>query len=152
MKSRDKLVLIIFIVILIIAVLVSVLIISHSQQKQNSETVTYAAPLTLAAAPIYVADAKGFWHDAGINVKVSYFSSGAKALDALLANDAEVMSVSETPPLRAYLNGAKINIISTMTEHREAKLTVRTNEISKPQDMVGKKIGTVPGTNSDYYM
>jgi len=62
------------------------------------------------------------------------------------------MSVSETPPLRAALQGQSIRWIATVTEHHEAKLTVRTNVISKPGDFIGRKVGTVTGTNSDYYM
>lgn len=117
-----------------------------------SESITYAVPLTIAAAAAYVADDQGFWAEEGIDVKLELFDSGRQALDALLAHDAEVMSVSETPPLRAVLQGQEIRWIATVAEHHEAKLTVRTDVISKPEDLVGHKIGTVVGTNSDYYM
>jgi len=125
---------------------------SQNNNASNRPAVRYAAPLTIAAAPVYVADSKGFWTDEGLDMKVTYFDSGRKALDALLSSDADVMSVSETPPLRAYLAGSNINIISTVTEHKEAKMTVRTDRVSTPEDVKGKKIGTVAGTNSDYYM
>ncbi len=153
-KTHNKRIFGIIFVLVIVALIIGGIITIVALQNKQKEVVTvrYAAPLTIAAAPLYVADTKGFWADAGINVKVSYFSSGKDALNALLANDAEVMSVSETPPLRAYLSGAKISIIGTMTEHQEAKLSVRTDRISKPSDLKGKKIGTVTGTNSDYYM
>jgi len=123
-----------------------------AELESSRPTVRYAAPLTIAAAPVYVADAMGFWNDEGLDMKVTYFDSGRKALDALLSNNAEVMSVSETPPLRAYLAGSKINMITTVAEHKEAKMTVRTDRITNLQDVKGKKIGTVAGTNSDYYM
>lgn len=154
MKNRRKLVVgIILGLFILVLVPVGIYVKNNTQVKPVSRiTVRYAAPLTIAAAPVYVADAKGFWDDEGVDMKVTYFDSGRKALDALLSNNAEVMSVSETPPLRAYLAGSKINVIATVTEHREAKLTVRTDRITSTDDVKGKKIGTVAGTNSDYYM
>lgn len=147
--------------ILGIGLLLLVVIIAFARLNKNTSdqsgskintTVRYAVPLTIAAAPAYVAEEKGFWKDAGVDVKVTYFDSGREALDALLSNNAEFMSVSETPPLRAYMSGQDIKIFTTTTEHREAKLTVRTDRVTQPNDVKGKKIGTVAGTNSDYYM
>lgn len=154
MKSRKKLVIGIILGILLLAFVTVGLYAKNSAPVKDKDqiTVRYAAPLTIAAAPVYVADAKGFWNEEGVNMKVTYFDSGRKALDALLSNNADVMSVSETPPLRAYLAGSKINIVATVTEHKEAKMTVRTDRITTPEDVKGKKIGTVAGTNSDYYM
>lgn len=143
-----------FALIILVIVLTALWIFSKNNTLTQSDqaTIRYAAPLTIAAAPVYVADAQGFWAEEGLDVEVTYFDSGRKALDALLSNDAEVMSVSETPPLRAYLAGSKINTITTVTEHKEAKMTVNQEKVNAPQDVKGKKIGTVAGTNSDYYM
>lgn len=152
MKDRRKYIAGGVVVLLITAVIGRNILVNNMQTQKVVATVQYAAPLTIAAAPVYVADAMGFWNDEGLKVNVTYFDSGRKALDALISNNAEVMSVSETPPLRAYLTGSKIKIITTVTDHKEAKMTVRTDRISSPQDVKGKKIGTVAGTNSDYYM
>lgn len=143
-----------FALVILVIVLTALWIFSKNSTptQSNQATIRYAAPLTIAAAPVYVADAQGFWAEEGLDVEVTYFDSGRKALDALLSNDAEIMSVSETPPLRAYLSGSKINTITTVTEHREAKMTVNQEKVNTPQDIKGKKIGTVAGTNSDYYM
>lgn len=139
-------------VVVVVVALAAYMLAQPDSKRPVTSKVRYAAPLTIAAAPVYIADAKGFWKDEGLDVDVTYFDSGRKALDALLSNDAEIMSVSETPPLRAYLSGSDIAIIGTVTKHNEAKMTVRSDKISKPADVRGKKIGTVAGTNSDYYM
>ncbi|MES2876223.1 MAG: NrtA/SsuA/CpmA family ABC transporter substrate-binding protein [Patescibacteria group bacterium] len=153
MKNSHKLIIVISLVVLALG-LATATIFTKEEEKGNTATikVRYAAPLTIAAAPVYVADAMGFWNEEGIDVDVTYFDSGRKALDALLSDSAEVMSVSETPPLRSYLSGSEINIIATVTKHKEAKMTVRSDKITKPEDVKGKKLGTVAGTNSDYYM
>lgn len=153
MKNKRKLTILVILIVILLAVAGLYIIKANNNQNKTTQIeVSYAAPLTIAAAPIYTADAKGFWKDEGLNVKVTNFDSGRKALDALLSNSADVMSVSETPPLRAYLAGSKINTIATVTKHKEAKMTVRTDRITKPENIKGKTIGTVAGTNSDYYM
>ncbi|MES2659521.1 MAG: NrtA/SsuA/CpmA family ABC transporter substrate-binding protein [Verrucomicrobiota bacterium] len=122
--------------------------------KSTANThITYAMPITIAAIPAYVASEKGFWRNEGLTVNRQMFSSGRLALDALLSNSAEVMSVSETPLIHAILQGNKIAIIGTVTEHQETKFLGRSDlGILRPEDLRGKKIATLAGTNSDYFM
>lgn len=114
--------------------------------------VTYAVPLTIAAAPAYVAADQDYWGELGLKVELEMYNSGREALDVLLAGSAQVMSVSETPPLRAAMGGQDIRWIATVADHNEAKLTVRADRISDDFDLSGHRIGTVAGTNSDYYL
>jgi len=115
--------------------------------------ITYAMPETVAAIPAYVALERGYWAKEGLTVDAQMFSAGRLALDALLAKNAQVMSVSETPLVHAILQGNKIFIVATVTAHKEAKLIVRTDHgIHAPADLLGKKIATLPGTNSDFFM
>jgi NitT/TauT family transport system substrate-binding protein len=110
-------------------------------------------PITVAAIPAYVALDRGYWAAEGLDVDAKMFSAGRLALDALLAKNAQVLSVSETPLVHAILQGNKIFIVGTVTAHQEVKLVVRTDHgITKPADLRGKKIATLPGTNSDYFM
>lgn len=145
-------------VLLLVSILVALLTLStwHLWIKHNSEsentTVTFAAPLTIAAAPAYVAEKKGFWKRVGLNVRMVYFNSGREALDALVSGSANLASVSETPPLRGYVHGHDVRIVTSVSKNREAKMTVRKDQIRTPDDVKGKKIGTIPGTNSDYYL
>ncbi|MGH8604354.1 MAG: ABC transporter substrate-binding protein [Gammaproteobacteria bacterium] len=115
--------------------------------------ITYAMPITLAAIPAYVAAEKGFWQEEGLEVERKMFSAGRLAVDALLSESAEVMSVSETPLVHAILKGNDVYIVSTVTEHQETKFIGRKDHgIKKPGDLRGKRIATLPGTNSDYFM
>ncbi len=116
-------------------------------------TITYAMPITVAAIPAYVAADKGFWAQEGLNVKTPMFSSGRLGLDALLSGSAEVMSVSETPLIHAIQQGHSIYIVATVTRHRETKFIGRRDHgINGADDLKGKTLATLPGTNSDYFM
>lgn len=119
----------------------------------SDTTITYAMPVTVAAIPVYVAAEKGFWADEGLNVKVQMFSAGRLALDALLSGNAQVMSVSETPLVFAMSQGHPIYIVATVTRHQETKFIGRRDRgVASAEDLKGKTIATLPGTNSDYFM
>ena len=124
----------------------------YLSKAQRRERVTDAVPMTIAAVPAYVAADRGFWADEGLDVSMQFFPSGRQALDALLGGTAEIMSVSETPPMHAVIQGQRVVWVGTTTKHREVKLTVRSDRIATPADIRGKRIATAPGTNSDYYL
>jgi aliphatic sulfonates family ABC transporter substrate-binding protein len=126
---------------------------SKQSPPATSVRVTYAMPITVAAIPAYVALEKGFWREEGLDVQAQMFPSGRQALDALLSKSAEMMSVSETPLMHAILQGNKIYIVTTVTQHQEVKLIARRDKgIQSGKDLNGKRVATLPGTNSDYFM
>jgi NitT/TauT family transport system substrate-binding protein len=113
----------------------------------------YAAPTSLPAAICYLAGIKNYFKEEGLEVEEKMFSSGRDALEALLAKQAQLQSVSETPVVHAIVQGNDIVTIATVSEHHEARVIARIDHgISKPEDIKGKKIATAAGTNSDYFM
>ena len=121
--------------------------------KDAPVKVVYALPRTVPAVLPYVALDKGFFRDEGLEVEGRMFSSGREALQALLAGQAQLQSVSETPVVHAILQGNDIVTIATVARHREAKLLARKDRgIERPADLKGRRVATLPGTNSDYFM
>lgn len=143
-----------YVAIALLAVVVMTTAMScNNKNKPTATKITYAMPITVAAIPAYVALEKGFWKEEGLDVQAQMFSSGRQALDALLSKSAEVMSVSETPLMHAILQGNKIYIVTTVTQHQEVKLIARRDKgIQSGKDLIGKRVATLPGTNSDYFM
>jgi NitT/TauT family transport system substrate-binding protein len=139
--------------VLVIGAAAAWFLVFYSKTAELGPRITYAMPITVAAIPAYVASEKGFWKEEGLQVDRKMFSAGRLALDALISNSAEVMSVSETPLVHAILQGNEINFVLTVTEHQETKFIGRKDQgIAKPEDLRGKRIATLPGTNSDYFM
>lgn len=134
-------------------IILGLVIFTGRKQPSTAVKITYAMPITVAAIPAYVASEKGFWKQEGLDVDRKMFSAGRLALDALISNSAEVMSVSETPLVHAILQGNEVNFVLTVTEHQETKFIGRRDQgIGKPEDLRGKRVATLPGTNSDYFM
>ncbi len=112
----------------------------------------YGEPTTIAAALPIIAGEKGFWLEQGLDVQVERFSAGRLALDATLSGNAQANSVSETGPMLAILKGQPIFIVATAGRHQETKFIGRKDKgILEPKDLAGKKIASLPGTNSDYF-
>ncbi|MGH8475336.1 MAG: ABC transporter substrate-binding protein [Blastocatellia bacterium] len=151
-KGRWKLAVGLVILVLVIAS-GAFLLLNRDKPAGSQPKITYAMPITVAAIPAYVASEKGFWKEEGLEVNRQMFSAGRLALDALLSESAEVMSVSETPLVHAILKGNEVFIVLTVTEHQETKFIGRKDQgIEKPEDLRSKRIATLPGTNSDYFM
>jgi len=140
--------------ILIVGILLLGTIVLYGCLGSGNEGVfVYGQPTTIAAAPLIIANEKGFWRESGLNVQVQRFSAGRLALDATINGTIQANSVSETGPVLAMLNGTKIFIVGTAGEHKETKFIGRKDKgIASAKDLKGKKIATLPGTNSDYFM
>lgn len=113
----------------------------------------YALPTTVPAVIPYVAIDKGFFRKEGLEVEGKMFPSGREAFQALLAKHAQLHTVSETPVVHAILQGNDIVTVATVARHLEAKLIARPSRgVRNPADIRGKRVATLPGTNSDYFM
>ena len=55
-----------------------------SEEQPNEAVFVYGQPTTIAAAPLIIANEKGFWKESGLNVQVQRFSAGRLALDATI--------------------------------------------------------------------
>ncbi|MBI3550790.1 MAG: ABC transporter substrate-binding protein [Elusimicrobia bacterium] len=115
--------------------------------------IVYALPMANSAVLPFVAVDKGFFKDEGLDVEARMFSSGREGLQALFAGQAQLQTVSETPLVHAAIQGNRFVTIATVARSRETKLLARKDSgIKTPADLAGKRVATLPGTNSDYYM
>jgi len=98
----------------------------------------------------YVAEALGLYKKYGVEAELKLFSRGGEALDALMAGEIQVTSNAEYPNIIAVEKNPEVVIIgvSCVAPHT-MKLTAR-SEIKKPEDFIGKKIGSALGSVTDY--
>ena len=98
----------------------------------------------------YVAEALGLFKKYGVDADLKLFSRGGEALDALMAGEIHATSNAEYPNILAVDKNPEVVIIgiSCVAPHT-MKLTARA-EIKKPEDFIGKKIGSALGSVTDY--
>ena len=120
-----------------------------------------AAPksLTLAvadvphAAPILIADAKGYFAAEGLSLKVVHCAVGRICLQKLLDGNAQFATVADVPIALAGLTRKDFAVVATTTiSGRENRMVVRQDRgIRSAADLKGKRIGTVIGTSGHYF-
>jgi ABC-type nitrate/sulfonate/bicarbonate transport system substrate-binding protein len=98
----------------------------------------------------YVAEAMGLYKKYGVDADVKLFSRGGEGLDALMAGEMQATSNAEYPNILAIDKNPEVVIVgvSCVAPHT-MKLTARA-EIKKPEDFVGKKVGSALGSVTDY--
>lgn len=105
-------------------------------------------------APVYIADAKGFFKEQKLDVQLVPFSKGKLCLDAVLGGQAQVGTVAETPLMHVGFQKQPVAILATMeSATKNTKCVARKDRgIQKAADVKGRKIGVPVGGNAEYFM
>ena len=120
----------------------------------------HAAPLTLAVSsgpvslPIYVADARGFFEDEGLDLRLHECASGRECWQRLADGQADVATAAELLVATGGAPHRELAIIATIsTSAYQIKLVARRSaEIAEAPQIRGKRIGTVPGSSAQYFL
>jgi NitT/TauT family transport system substrate-binding protein len=106
----------------------------------------------LQTAPIVVASEKGFFKDAGLEVKSVRFVSGRDALEALLGGQLDLGFMAEFPPTIAALRKQEFRVVSTLSSYLGNRIiSTASVGFNSVKDLEGKKIGTTLGSNNAYF-
>jgi ABC-type nitrate/sulfonate/bicarbonate transport system substrate-binding protein len=126
-----------------------------SSQKQAGprEKITIAYSTAANATLVYIALAKGYFSDEGLDAIPQAHPFGKIALTAVIEGKADLATVADTPIVFAVMNGLKITILAAIqiSNRNEAIVGRQDRGIAKPADLKGKKIGVPLGTNADYF-
>jgi NitT/TauT family transport system substrate-binding protein len=90
--------------------------------------------------PLFVAVENGLFAKHGLDVDVTYISSGTTSLQSLLAGDVQFILTSGAEPTAAYLGGAPVRIILGWIPTMSAMFMVNPS-ITSPEQLRGQTIG-----------
>ena len=111
-------------------------------EKPNDKIIFGVDTFTMASSPVFVAEAKEFWREEGLDVEIKPFVNSRLALDALLGEAVEVATVVDFAAVLAAFQEQNVKIITTIsTSEKHVNLLARKDKgILKPQDLSGKKL------------
>lgn len=116
-----------------------------------AEIVLGSAP-NLQTVPILVALDKGYFKEAGLELKIIKFVSGRRALEALIGGQLDIAFMAEYPVAIAALRDQKFATISTLSRYLANRLISKGSVGFKTiKDLNGKKIGTTKGSNTEFF-
>lgn len=107
-----------------------------------------------AFALLYVAEAKGYLRQAGLDVSFTSFRLGKDALASAVDGKADLAAVYETPVVARLCEGKALGILTALhSSSRNNALVVRTDRgIASLADLGGKRIGLSLGTHREYLL
>lgn len=116
------------------------------------ETLEIAEASQPAFALLYVAEAKGYFRDAGLEVRFSSFRLGRDAITSVLEGKADLATAFETPVVTRIYEGQPLAIVSGLhTSTRNQMIVARRDRgIARPADLRGRTVGVTPGTSVEY--
>jgi len=106
------------------------------------------------ACLVQLAFANGYFANEGLDATLRLQTSGKAALQGVLAGNADLATVSETPIVFARLAGRPVAIIATVgTASKNLAVVARKDQgINRPANLQGKKVGITLGTNAEFFL
>lgn len=118
-------------------------------------SMTIAAEMSLLPATVWVAEEKGYFKEAGLNLTIREFDSGRNALESMLKDKSiNMATVAQTPIVFNSFNKEDYVIIATMAYSiDDVKVLARKDHgIKTAKDLKGKKIGATLRSTGHYFL
>ena len=105
--------------------------------------------ISTTTLPTWIADAKGFFKQQGLNPQISYVQGSTTAVPALVAGDLDIVEAQAAASVQAQLKGADTVSLATHVPYADVRLVVSKN-ITQMSDLKGKAVAvTKAGTVTD---
>jgi NitT/TauT family transport system substrate-binding protein len=100
--------------------------------------------------PLTIAEQLGYFKEQGLDVEISDFAGGAKALQALVGGSADVVTGAYEHTIRMQTKGQDIRAVIELGRYPAINIMVRKDRTYKsPADLKGMKIGvSAPGSST----
>jgi len=122
-----------------------------AQQGQEAQEIRIATGADVGFTYLLVAAEKGFFEKYGITAEYRAFDDGAVALDALLTGESDLNMSSALGGISRRARGGDLYVVATAFITGVNVGLVAGEEISAPEDLVGKKVGYPAGTGGQEY-
>jgi len=104
-----------------------------------------------AYASVVAAVKKGFMQKHGIDATIRIFPSGQEALEAVLTGQSDFTGNGQYNIPLVAARGGNIKIIAEYERSPKQFGAISNSGVTKPADLIGKRIATQFGTSPDYY-
>ncbi len=120
----------------------------------------HAAPLTLGVSSgpvslsLYVAEARGFFKDEGLDLQLRDCASGRECYQWLAEGRVDVATAAELQVAAGAAEHRDLAIVATIsTSSYQIKLVARRSaQVAEAPQIRGKRVATVPGSSAQYFL
>ncbi|MEM7524041.1 MAG: ABC transporter substrate-binding protein [Pseudomonadota bacterium] len=114
--------------------------------------ITIGTAPNLQTLPIVVAMSEGYFAEEGIELESVKFTSGRRALEALIGGQLDVAFMAEYPVSIASLRAQPFGTFTTLSRYTANRMISKASiGFEDPSSLSGKKIGTTKGSNTEFF-
>ncbi len=116
------------------------------------EKITLGVAARESSGLIYIAEQKGFYKKQGLDVIVREYDTGLFAVQDLLSGKVDVATAAEFVFVTKSFERSALRIFATVARVNDSQCIARRDRgIEKPTDLIGKRIGVVPGMQAEFF-
>ncbi|MBO6510129.1 MAG: ABC transporter substrate-binding protein [Roseibium sp.] len=114
--------------------------------------ITIGTAPNLQTLPIVVAQDQGYFAEEGIELDAVKFTSGRRALEALIGGQLDIAFMAEYPVSIASLREQPFGTFTTLSRYTANRMVSKASiGFEDPKSLEGKKIGTTKGSNTEFF-
>lgn len=118
----------------------------------NAGQITIGTAPNLQTLPIVVAMSEGYFAEEGIELETVKFTSGRRALEALIGGQLDVAFMAEYPVSIASLREQPFGTFTTLSRYTANRMISKGSiGFKDPSSLEGMKIGTTKGSNTEFF-
>ena len=141
--------------VVLLPVIVALVMGCSAKAPEKVEKIVIGAARLVSAAPIWVAENKGYFGEEGLTVEIKEFDLGLEAFQAMLKGEGvDIATAAQLPIVAGSFKRSDFAIISSMmyTDAAHKVLVRKDRGVKVPSDLKGKTVGTVVNTSAHYYL
>ena len=117
-----------------------------------ADDITIGFAPNLQTLPIVVAQSEGYFAEEDITLETVKFTSGRRALEALIGGQLDVAFMAEYPVSIAALRDQPFGTFTTLSRYTANRMISKASiGFEDPTSLEGKKIGTTMGSNTQFF-
>lgn len=117
-----------------------------------ADKITIGTAPNLQTLPIVVAQSEGYFAEEGIELESVKFTSGRRALEALIGGQLDIAFMAEYPVSIASLREQPFGTFTTLSRYTANRMISKASVgFEDPSSLEGKKIGTTKGSNTEFF-
>lgn len=123
-------------------------------RASGAEALVISLAQTPLSLPFFVAESEGYFAGEGVPIKINNVAGGHRTLQQLLNGEADLATSSDAVIMFNSFQRSDFAVIATfVTSNDDVKVIIRKDVgIARPEQMAGKRIATVVGAASHYYL
>lgn len=136
---------------LIAALPVALLCGSLSAAAAEPQDVTMAFCTWTGYAPMFIAQEKGYFEEAGLNMDIQVIEDESTYAVLITQGSIQFLATAQDPNIKMYANGASSRFVLTMDASVGADGLVATEDIETLDDLAGKRLALDKSASSYYF-